>query len=120
MNKEKFEKIKNYLESLENDDIVDFWNEYCRETNVDDEVYLMSSFNEMFSDCDLLKVVGRVNHGYFDISDSYFMFEGNGNLISFNLCDIYEFICLNELVKYIIETKECFNDKKIEEILNEN
>ena len=120
MNKEKFEKIKNYLENLNDRDLLDMWNAYSRECSNGDEIFRIEDFDE---ECEYLTpydIACKICYGDFNMAESYFKFDAYGNFESINTYDLKTHIDIEELNEYIINENEDFNDDKIREILEQN
>lgn len=80
------EAISEYVDSLDNDELVELHNEYCRDCNYpDDEIYSNDEnfFNEFFGN-NVLKAVRAVSYGEYNYSHTYVKFNGYANLDSFN------------------------------------
>ena len=108
MNTEDFEKVYKYIEldyeNLSDNEKVSLWNEYCSEESIDSEIFTNDDeFFEMFFANDVIKAVQATQYGKYNYSDDYVMFDGYGNLDSFNnpISEIDE----TELLKWLIENK---------------
>ena len=120
MNKEKFEKIKNYLENLNDRDLLDMWNAYSRECSNGDEIFRIEDFDE---ECECLTpydIACKIHYGDLDLQLSYFKFNAYGNFESINANDLKDYIDFEDLTNCILDEDEDFNDERIREILSEN
>jgi len=100
-----FEKIFKYIEldfeKLSDDEKLDLWNEYCRENNYDNEIFL---FDDEFFDTFFLnkpmEAARATSFGNVNWSDDYITFNGSGNLesISNPLNEIDE----TELIEWLV------------------
>lgn len=99
----KVEVIKSILESLEDSDLLNLYENTYVESNMDEAIYLNEKwwFNELMGEgrspweiaCDLQGT------GY-NVNDKYFRFDGQGNIESFNrLSDHIDF---DEVARYIV------------------
>lgn len=111
MDRDDFKKVYNLIEYMddnnletfenEDDNLLDVWNEYCREVNNGDEIY---DFDDGFMEFELpsnsreaftLGLYSKVN-----LSDDYIFYNGYGNLESTD--DPSKHIEVSDLVNYII------------------
>ena len=120
MNNEKFEKIKNYLENLNNKDLLDIWNCYSREICNDDEIFRIEDFDEECSYLTPYDIACKIVYGNLDLKLSYFKFDAYRNFESIDENKLMSYIDIDELIEYIVNENESFNDERIREILNEN
>lgn len=111
MDRDDFKKVYNLIEYMddnnletfenEDDNLLDVWNEYCREVNNGDEIY---NFDDGFMEFELpsnpreaftLGLYSKVN-----LSDDYIFYDGRGNLESTD--DPSKHIEVSDLINYII------------------
>jgi hypothetical protein len=79
------ESITDYLNGLDNDELVNIHNTYCRENNYDDEIFNNDEdFFNTFFDGKVLEAVRAVSFGEYRYNDDYVTFNGYANLESFN------------------------------------
>jgi len=98
------ETIINYLNNLDNNELIDIHNRYCQIENYhDNEIFTNDEefFNTFFYNA-ADKAVRAVFYGDYNYSHDYVMFNGYGNLESFN--DASEFIYISEIAQSI---KDC-------------
>lgn len=104
MNKAKAIEIQ--MKTWSTADLIAKWNEMCEDKNYsDDMVYNMEDFDEYLNDMTQSEgawwLACRVFYGGFNPSDDYFMFNGYGNLISFDYWeDEHSPICISELAEW--------------------
>lgn len=116
------EKIREYIESLTNEEKRNLWNAYCyADDRTDNIVYDMSEFNEINEGKTPLDIALNICYGDFVATDNYFWFNGYASFessdhIDDDNCPFY----LDELVWYIIENGDSLMDSNIEEILEED
>ena len=78
--------IRNAMVRLGDDYIAQVWNQWCEDQHFyDDEVFSMSDFDELLSEKDPLEIACMTVYGDFNPTDSYFTFDGYGNLLSLDL-----------------------------------
>ena len=114
----KKEKLNDYLITLDDSDLMAIVREYNEANNYpDNEVYYMEEINEILGSEELDKVLRMAFYGDFNPMHNYFKFNGYGNLESFDY--LTDAIYLDDIVDYIINNDEDFNDDDIREILDE-
>ena len=105
------ELLREYFESLSNDELMNLWNDYCQDNCYDDEVfYNDEEFLNMFSD-DILGLLQKVEYGSYSSNDNYITLNGNGNFETSNY--ITDLICINDLVSYYIDDDDFLLDNGI-------
>ena len=78
--------IRKAMIRLGDDYIAHVWNEWCEEQHYyDDEIFSMDDFDELLSEKEPSEIARTVVYGDFSPNDSYFTFDGYGNLYSFDL-----------------------------------
>ena len=72
---DKFDWFEEQLENLSNDEQVEIFNRYCREYGIEDEIYQMCEFDEIFSGKKPSEVFQMVqtNMDDIDYNDEYFV-----------------------------------------------
>lgn len=130
-----FEKILEVFKSMDDSEIIRIWNEYCSECNMfDDEIMDADQLEELIncSDEGGLYWVNRFFYGSDDYNQDgsanpnrdYFTFNGYGNLISFDYIyneykNEFNHIDIDDLINYIMENENSFDNDDIQEILEE-
>lgn len=113
------EVLKEYIDNMDNADIIALHNEYCDAVNCyDNWVYYMSEFDEIMSGVEPWEVARSAFYGSFRPCDEYFYFNGYGNLEScdfFNQLPIY----IDEIAEYIADNGDNLDNDDIQEIINE-
>ena len=110
-------RIKEYLLN-ECDDIVMIHNEYCDANNDPDaRIYTMDELDDMLYGKTPTQILMMMHFGNFNPMDEYFRFDGYGNLESTDFPETW--ICLDDIIDYIIDNNDSLNDDRIEEILTE-
>lgn len=130
----KNEKILEVIKGMEDGDIINLWNEYCYDANrYDDEIMDAYTLEELIENSnDTMNWLNRFYYGTDDNQEgtsanpnrNYFTFNGYGNIISFDYIynsytEEFNYIFINELIDYIIETENSFGVDEIQEILEE-
>lgn len=57
-----------------------------------DELFNMDEFDEIMNDRDPTDIAERVYYGDFNPSDEYFGFDGDGNLTSYSVYGVYDYV----------------------------
>jgi hypothetical protein len=101
--------VLNHLNSLDDNELVNFHNIYCQnQNNGDDEIYTNDEeFFNIFFEGKVLEAVRAVSFGEYNYSHDYVKFNGYGNLISFNSPS--DEIDLNEIANEILENPQDFD-----------
>lgn len=115
------EKIREYIESLTNEEKRNLWNEYCNDSNrTDDWIYDMLEFDDINEGKTPSDIALSICYGDFRATDNYFWFDGYGNFESSDWIDDNSCpFCIDELIDYIIENDNDLYDDNIREILEE-
>lgn len=97
------ESIIDVLKTMETETLISIWNNYCSEQNMDDYIYNNDEdfFNEMFEKPD--DAVRAVCYGFYEYTDAYVIFNGYGNLVSFEIYDAKKYINFDTLADYIMD-----------------
>jgi len=111
--KRDLDAIIEYLEGLDDDDLVSVHNEYCGENNMDDYIYFNDEhfFSEYYPDSN--EAVRAVCYGEYNYTDEYVMLDGYANLKSFN--HPREFIDMPEIANDILENEGNYYDIELED-----
>lgn len=100
----KKKSIITALENLDSSTLISVWNEYCSEHgDMDDYIYDNDEYtlNEMFQTID--EALRAVCFGEYRYNDEYFIFNGYGNLESFDRYNVGEHIYLSDLADFIVD-----------------
>lgn len=126
------ERILELIKGMDDDDIIQLWNEYCSETNRhDDEIMDAYALEEWVNNCDdKMSLLNRFYFGSDQMDENgsanpnrnYFKFNGYANIISFDyiynqFSDEFYYIYVDEMIDYIVENENSFGNDEIEEIL---
>ena len=115
------EKVREAIENMDDAEVVDIWNNYCKACNLcDDVIYSMSDFDEVIEYESPWEIARACSYGGFCAADDYFWFNGYGNLES---CDFpihgSSPVFIDDLIAYIVENKYSLQNDEIQEILDE-
>ena len=90
------------LEELEDGKVVDLWNDYCENNNMDDErIYYMDEIDDVLGKMYPTDLLDTIDFNRFNECDSYFGYNGYGYIESFNTP--YDVIDVEALVEYLNE-----------------
>lgn len=109
------EAVMEYLEGLDNSELVSIHNEYCQSgRNSDDEIWSNDEeFFDTFFSGKVMEAVRAVAYGEYSYSDDYVMFNGYANLESFN--DPTDHIDLDAIADDILENERNYFGIELEE-----
>ena len=76
---------KEELEELEDEKVVDLWNDYCKNNNMgDDRIYHMDDLNDVLGRMWPSDLLDTIDFNRFSEGDSYFGYNGYGYIESFD------------------------------------
>lgn len=108
------EAVQEYIDSLTTDELVNVWNDYAREAYPDDEIYFNDEeFFNVYFEGKVLEAVRAVSYGEYRYTDEYVIFNGYGNLETFN--DPSNHIDMQLLVDDVLENPSRYNIELEEE-----
>ena len=112
------EEIREIINNMGADEQVALHNRYCDEVGYsDDEIFSMDEINEWLAGKDPDEILRMAFYGDFRPCDEYFRFNGYANLESTDYPD--EWIDIDDIVDYIIDNDEDFDNDEIRDILDE-
>ena len=112
------EKIVDYINSMNTDEIVALHNSYCEAANcMDDCIYGMEELEEVLDGVEKWNLVNMIRHGDFDFMKDFWQINVYGNLDSYNAWELPIFA--KDIADYILSEDDSLNDDKIQEILDE-
>lgn len=108
------EAITDYLNGLDNSELVNVHNQYCQNANCsDDEIYSNDEeFFNIFFEGKVLEAVRAVSFGEYRYQDEYVIFNGYANLETFN--NPADHVDISEIAADILENPENY-DIELEE-----
>ena len=117
------DKIKEILDNLDTDEIIDIHNEYCRQINaMDDYIYRMDEIEDVLYGESVRSILLKVHNGHeFNPNDDYFYFNGYANLESFSYhsensnSNIYT----SDIARWIVDNEDSLGCDEIQELLDE-
>ena len=110
-----FDSVKEYLNNLDDSELVSIHNEYCQNNCYsDDEIFINDEdfFNTYFEG-KVLDAVRAVSFGEYSYSHDYVKFNGYGNLESFN--SPLEHVDIESIAADILENPENYYGIELEE-----
>lgn len=134
--KKIIDAIMNALKSMEDDELVSVWNEYCDAANYfDDKIYSMDELDELYQGSEPSELLRRAFYGHDQFGDDsefnpnrdYFTFNGYGNLISIEsvgwngYANRFMFDGFDEdaLAEYIADNRTTFDNDTLEDVFAE-
>lgn len=114
------EKIIDLLENeLSMEELVEVWNDYCERNNLGgDEIFSLKDFDAYYENYTPSQIAQAVfNSRYFNPSDTWFGFDGYGNLRTFYY--LYDEMDLEAIADFAIEHDYSFGVWDIADILEE-
>lgn len=107
------EELKETIENLTDWEVIDVWNEYCRENSYyEDEIFTMAELDDIARDMSPIEILKQF--GDMDTNDDYFVNRIYGGESFTNPCDV---IYLDDLVDYITRTFDDCRSMEIQEVL---
>ena len=98
----KKEEIRERVEQLSIESLVEVWNEYQNENSGDDVIYSIAEFDEICFHMTPSEIAENVCGGEFDLVDDYFIITPYG-FESFPIWDAYKHVYIDELVDWFAE-----------------
>ena len=98
------DKLKEAFKEINDEELIELWNEYCRESKSEDEIYHNDDnvLEDLFSE--IGECVRAIFYGDYNYSHKYMQFNGYANLESFDY--ILERIDQDELADSLIDNEE--------------
>lgn len=117
MNKEnKIEELKELLENLTENELVDVWNEYCDiNSYYDDKICYMDWLDEDLQNKTPTQIIDMIDND-FSLRDNYYKYTIYG-IESFD--DASDVVYFDDLANYILDNDEDFDNDEIREFLDE-
>lgn len=107
----KLEVIVSLINDMDTNELIDLNNTYCRENNIDSEVFENDEeFFNMFFENKPFEVVRACHFGSYNFSDDYVQFNGYGNLDTLNYFEVKD-LCesAERIAEYAIENESEFS-----------
>lgn len=115
------EKLAAYITDVSEDKAISLHNEYCEHScGYDYHIYGMAEFDEIVGECLPFDVARMCYYGSFCPADSYFWYDGYGNVASndWPTTDDDSPFYVYDIVKYIVDNDDDLGDEEIREILD--
>ena len=117
--KELFRVLEEYINKLDDSEIIALHNEYCDAVNgYDNHIYYMSDFDEIMANTEPWEVARSCYYGDFRPCDEYFYFNGYGNLASGDFIEQLPIYTL-EIAEYMAEEKDGLYNDDLQAIIDE-
>lgn len=117
------EKIKEVIEEMTENEKISLWGNYCNEdSRMDDYIYSMEEFDEIFSGSLPWEIARTCYYsGNFCPAHDYFWFNGYGNAESsdFPSLDSKSPFYIDEIVSYIVDNENSLYNDDIQAALDE-
>lgn len=113
-----FSRVREYLEDLDVDSLVEVHNHVEDETAGDDRIYSMDDFGEILDGFAPIVIAQMVYYGNFCPVHEYFWFNGYGNLESSDF--LPDVVFPSDLARYIVDEDDDCGVDEIREILDED
>lgn len=117
-----FEKVKAYLEEMNESDLVYLHNQYCYGiSDYDNEIFTVDDFfdNVLSGETDLYNVACRVFYGDFNPQADYIKFSAYGNYQSIFKYDVANHIYIDDIADYIVRNNDPLYNDELKELLEE-
>lgn len=111
-------EIKEYLENLNDGELLSLWNEYRRGQYYDGDIYDMDEFDEICGNMNPSDLACKIFYGKFNPNDTYFIFNGYENLESSDYLD--DLINIDELAQHICDNDDDLEDYDLRNFLDED
>jgi len=114
----KEERLREVLEGLCVEDLVDVHNRYCEECNYpDDTIYPMWQYEESLEGTSVMDLTNMLCYGDFNPCHNYFWYE-NGNLYSSDWPQD-SMIYVSDIAKAMLRREDGFGNDECQDIIDE-
>ena len=114
----KREKLVDYINSMNDDEVIESHNCYCEAAGYeDDRIYSMWDLDDILLGVKPVDILCMSFHGDFNPHHSYFWFNGYGNLESADYLGGTP-ICAEDIADYILSAEDSLGNDEIKEILD--
>ena len=114
---EKRRKLVDYINSMNDDEIVELHNCYCEAAgHEDDRIYTMDEMEEILYGVDKWELVRMVQFGDFDCMKDFWSFNGYGNMVSYNAWELP--IYAEDIADYVLIKEDSLGNDEIQEMLD--
>ena len=116
---EKRQKIVDYINSMNDDEIVELHNCYCEAAgDEDDRIYSMYELDELLEGRTPTDILSMGFYGDFRPRHDFFWFNGNGNLETADYATDMPIFAI-DIANYILSEEDSLGNDEIKEILDE-
>ena len=116
---EKKQKIVDYINDMNEAEMVELHNSYCDAANcMDGYIYSTEELNEVLEGRTPVDILQRAFYGRFNPNDAFFWFNGYANLESASWADNLP-IFASDIANYILSKEDGLGNDKIKEMLEE-
>ena len=115
---QKMEQIEAILNDMYDDELIEIHNRYCDANhNYDDKMYNNddATLDEVVGECTFSDAVCKLSYGGYSHSDSYFWFDGYGNLESSN--DPLDNIFVDDIARYVVDNEDDLDNMDLREAI---
>ena len=117
---EKRQKLVDYINSLDDDELIALHNNYCEAAGYeDDRIYCMYELDDILEGRTPTDILLRGFYGDFNPRHDLFWFNGRGNLKSAD-CITDMPISAIDIANYILSNEDSLGNDEIQEILDED
>lgn len=115
-----FHALMGNLEDYSTNDIVALWNDFCESVQYyEDIIYYVEELNDILAGKKPLEIIDMLAPS-FDSRDTYCCLNNHGWLVSFEYWEQKNSpICLEDMVKYMVDSKDNLGDGDSEGLINE-
>lgn len=113
----KKDKIIEVLDEMATNELIEVYNEYAGNNRY--ERILDNNIDEILRGSTPMEVYNALDSNW-NASDEYAMFNGNGILESFSEYQVLDYIYIEEIADYIIDSGNDFNNYELEEALEDD
>ena len=116
---EKRKKLVDYINSMNDDEIVELHNAYCDAAGYEeDRIYSMDELDELLEGRTPTDILSRGFYGDFRPQHDFFWFNGYGNLKSADYITDMPIFAI-DIANYILSEEDSLDNDEIQEILDE-
>nr|DAH88382.1 MAG TPA: hypothetical protein [Bacteriophage sp.] len=117
---EKKQKLVEYINNMNADEIVALHNNYCEATNdLDSRIYSMWDLDDVLAGMTPTDILCMGFYGKFMPRHEYFWFDGSGNLSSADYISDMP-IYASGIADYILSEEDSLENEEIQEILDDD
>ena len=112
------QKIVDYINSMNDDEVIELHNRYCEAAGYeDDRIYSMLDLDELLAGRTPIDILCMSFHGSFNPHHDFFWFNRCGNLESADYLDGTP-VCVGDIADYILSAEDSLGNDEIQEILD--